>query len=101
MNVISRALRTTGRTVKGVATATAEVPAPALVVSAIGLFGLVDWPVVLAVSGGAFVWQRVNRTPDESSKDAAVSDEGARRNGSPQRASRTAPKTARSPASTA
>ena len=58
MTIIDRTFHTVGRAVKGAVTATAEVPAPALAMSAIGLFGLVDWPVVVAVSGSAFVLHR-------------------------------------------
>lgn len=73
MSVIGRTLRTAGRTIKGAATTTAEVPAPALAMSALGLFGLVEWPLVVAVGAGALVLQRINRTVDGS----AVAAEGS------------------------
>lgn len=73
MSFVSRTFRRLGRTVRGAATATAEVPTAALVVSTIGMFGLVDWPIVVSVSAGALVLQRIARTPDESSQDVEAS----------------------------
>jgi NAD/NADP transhydrogenase alpha subunit len=94
MNFVTRTFRTLGRTVRGAVTATAEVPTAALVVSTIGMFGLVDWPIVVSVSAGALVLQRIARTPDESSDVEAsqVAVPSTASNGSgPPKTSRKAP----------
>jgi NAD/NADP transhydrogenase alpha subunit len=70
MNFVTRTFRTLGRTVRGAVTATAEVPTAALVVSTIGMFGLIDWPIVVGVSAGAMVLQRFVRSTDDSPRDA-------------------------------
>src|SRR4051794_16199327 len=92
MNFVTRTFRTLGRTVRGVATATAEVPTAALVVSTIGMFGLVDWPIVVGVSAGALVLQRIARTPDESSdveaSQVAVPSAASNGSGPPKTSSR-------------
>lgn len=73
MSVINKTVRTVEHTVRGAATRTAEVPTAALAASALGLIGLIDWPIVVAVGAGAFVVQRMSRNSGESSQsDEAV-----------------------------
>src|ERR1700753_2433369 len=44
--------------------ATHSTPAAALAIGALGVAGLVEWPVLLAVGGGALLLQRLNRKPE-------------------------------------
>jgi hypothetical protein len=55
---------------RGLGTRSRAVPVVALAAGAIGAAGLVDWPLLLALGGGALVLQRMGRTPDESSQVA-------------------------------
>ncbi|ATA29738.1 putative transmembrane protein [Mycobacterium lepraemurium] len=46
---------------RGMNSGSHSTPAAALAFGALGVAGLVEWPVLLAVSGGALLLQRLNR----------------------------------------
>ena len=50
---------------RGIRSGSHSTPAAALALGALGVAGLVDWPVLLAVGGGALLIQRMNRKPEE------------------------------------
>jgi hypothetical protein len=49
---------------RGVKRGSHSTPAAALTLGALGLSGLVGWPVVLAVGGGALLLRRLGQHPD-------------------------------------
>lgn len=49
---------------KGINSGSHSTPAAALAIGALGVAGLVEWPVLLAVGGGALLLQRLNRKPE-------------------------------------
>lgn len=51
---------------RGVSTGSHSTPAAALAIGALGVAGLVEWPVLLAVGGGALLLRRLNRKPETS-----------------------------------
>ena len=53
---------------RGISSGSHSTPAAALAFAALGAAGLVEWPVLLAVGGGALVLQRLNRNHEEPSR---------------------------------
>jgi hypothetical protein len=49
---------------RGVGTGSHSTPAAALAIGALGVAGLVEWPVLLAVGGGALLLSKMNRKPE-------------------------------------
>ena len=49
---------------RGVSSGSHSTPAAALAMGALGVAGLVEWPVLLAVGGGALLLHRMLRKPD-------------------------------------
>ncbi|BBZ10829.1 hypothetical protein [Mycobacterium branderi] len=49
---------------KGINSGSHSVPAAALALGALGVTGLVEWPILLAVGGGALVLRQLNRQRD-------------------------------------
>lgn len=57
---------------RGVSTGSHSTPAAALTLGAIGVSGLVEWPLVLAVGGGAFVLRQLNRSDKAVTEPAST-----------------------------
>lgn len=55
---------------RGLSSGSHSAPAAALALGALGVVGLVEWPVLLAVGGGALLLQRLNRKSEPSSPQA-------------------------------
>jgi hypothetical protein len=53
---------------RGISSGSHSTPAAALALGALGVAGLVEWPVLLAVGGGALLLQRLNRKPEAPAK---------------------------------
>jgi hypothetical protein len=53
---------------RGVSTGSHSTPAAALAIGALGVAGLVEWPVLLAVGGGALLLRRLNQKPEAPAK---------------------------------
>jgi hypothetical protein len=53
---------------RGVSSGSRSTPAAALAIGALGVAGLVEWPVLLAVGGGALLLRRLNRKPEAPAK---------------------------------
>src|ERR1700742_4683495 len=51
---------------KGINSGSHSTPAAALAIGALGVAGLVEWPVLLAVGGGVLLLRRLNRKPEPS-----------------------------------
>src|ERR1700739_4559993 len=51
---------------RGVSSGSHSTPAAALAIGALGVAGLVEWPVLLAVGGGVLLLRRLNRQPEPS-----------------------------------
>lgn len=49
---------------RGISSGSHSTPAAALALGALGVAGLVEWPVLLAVGGGALLLQRLNHKPE-------------------------------------
>ncbi|MBW0015509.1 hypothetical protein [Mycobacterium sp.] len=49
---------------RGVSSGSHSTPAAALALGALGVAGLIEWPVLLAVGGGALLLHRMQRKPD-------------------------------------
>ena len=49
---------------RGVSSGSHSTPAAALALGALGVAGLVEWPVLLAVGGGALLLHRMHRKPE-------------------------------------
>src|SRR6201987_3705441 len=49
---------------RGVSSGSRSTPAAALALGALGVAGLVEWPVLLAVGGGALLLHRLSRRPE-------------------------------------
>lgn len=49
---------------RGLSTGNNPTPAAALAMGALGVTGLVDWPILLAVGGGALLLRTMNRQPE-------------------------------------
>ena len=76
---------------RGVSTGSHSTPAAALAIGALGVAGLVEWPVLLAVGGGALLLRRLNRKPEPSALAAKanlkpVPSEPAPKKAEPQKA---------------
>ncbi|WP_421842470.1 hypothetical protein [Mycobacterium sp.] len=50
---------------RGLDTGSRSTPAAALAMGALGVVGLVEWPILLAVGGGALLLRRMNHKPEE------------------------------------
>lgn len=53
---------------RGVSSGSHSTPAAALAIGALGVAGLVEWPVLLAVGGGALLLHRMHRNPEPPPK---------------------------------
>ena len=53
---------------RGVSSGSHSTPAAALAMGALGVAGLVEWPVLLAVGGGALLLHRMHRKPEPPPK---------------------------------
>ncbi|OBK25816.1 hypothetical protein A5634_26000 [Mycobacterium asiaticum] len=53
---------------QGLSTGSKSTPAAALALGAIGAAGLVEWPILLAVGGGALLLRKINQTPDQTNQ---------------------------------
>ncbi|ETW24417.1 membrane protein [Mycobacterium gastri 'Wayne'] len=51
---------------RGLSTGTKSTPAAALAIGALGVAGIVEWPILLAVGGGALLLRRLNKKPGDS-----------------------------------
>ncbi|WP_205876223.1 hypothetical protein [Mycobacterium camsae] len=49
---------------QGLSTGSRSTPAAALAIGAIGAAGLVEWPILLAVGGGALLLRKLNHPPE-------------------------------------
>lgn len=58
---------------RGLKSGSHSTPAAALTLGAIGVAGLVEWPVLLALGAGALVLQRIKPHPDGSETPAKAS----------------------------
>src|ERR1700744_6003138 len=57
---------------KGIDKGSHSTPAAALTLGAIGVAGLVEWPLLLAVGGGALLLRRLNNSHNDGSHIASV-----------------------------
>jgi hypothetical protein len=73
---------------RGVSTGSHSTPAAALAIGALGVAGLVEWPLLLAVGGGALLLRRLNRKPEVPAKASLkpVPSEPAPKKAAPQKA---------------
>jgi hypothetical protein len=73
---------------RGISSGSHSTPAAALAIGALGVAGLVEWPVLLAVGGGALLLQRLNRKPEGPAKASLkpVPSEPAPEKAAPQKA---------------
>ena len=55
---------------RGIDSGSHSTPAAALTLGALGVTGLVEWPLLLAVGGGALLLRRLNHSRDDGSKAA-------------------------------
>jgi hypothetical protein len=53
---------------RGISTGSHSTPAAALALGALGVSGLVEWPLLLAVGGGALLLRRMTRKPEAPAK---------------------------------
>jgi hypothetical protein len=53
---------------RGISSGSHSTPAAALALGALGVAGLVEWPILLAVGGGALVLHRLSRKPEPRPK---------------------------------
>lgn len=51
---------------QGISTGSKSTPAAALVLGAVGAAGLVEWPILLAVGGGALLLRKLNGAPAQT-----------------------------------
>jgi hypothetical protein len=49
---------------RGISSGSKSTPAAALAIGALGVAGIVEWPILLAVGGGALLLRRLNHKPD-------------------------------------
>ena len=57
---------------KGIDKGSHSTPAAALTLGAIGVAGLVEWPLLLAVGGGALLLRKLNSSHEDGSRLASV-----------------------------
>jgi hypothetical protein len=57
---------------KGIGSGSHSTPAAALTLGALGVAGLLEWPVVLAIGGGALLLRQLNNSHSNGSRDATV-----------------------------
>jgi hypothetical protein len=55
---------------RGIGSGSKSTPAAALAIAALGVTGLVEWPILLAVGGGALVLRKLSERPEESQSPA-------------------------------
>lgn len=84
---------------QGIGTGSKSTPAAALAIGAIGAAGLIEWPILLAVGGGALLLRKLNNAPEPAGVQAPakltpVPDEPAAAE-APKTPTKTATKTAR------
>jgi hypothetical protein len=53
---------------RGLSNGSHSTPAAALTLGALGVVGLVEWPVLLAIGGAALALRQLNRRPDDTTK---------------------------------
>jgi len=75
---------------RGVSAGSHSTPAAALALGALGVAGLVEWPVLLAVGGGALLLRRMSQKPEAPAKAnlKPVPNESAPEKAPPQKAAR-------------
>ncbi|BBZ37232.1 hypothetical protein MCNS_02950 [Mycobacterium conspicuum] len=57
---------------RGIGSGSKSTAAAALAIGALGVTGLVEWPILMAVGGGALVLQRMNRKPEDPAPKAKL-----------------------------
>jgi hypothetical protein len=57
---------------KGIGSGSHSTPAAALTLGALGVAGLLEWPVVLAIGGGALLLRQLNNGHSNGSHKASV-----------------------------
>lgn len=57
---------------KGIDSGSHSTPAAALTLGALGVTGLVEWPILLAVGGGALLLRRLNNSHNDGARIAPV-----------------------------
>jgi hypothetical protein len=57
---------------RGIGSGSHSVPAAALTLGALGVTGLLEWPVVLAIGGGALILRQLNNGHADGSHKASV-----------------------------
>ena len=57
---------------RGIDSGSHSTPAAALTLGALGVTGLVEWPLLLAVGGGVLLLRRLNHSRDDGSQAAPV-----------------------------
>ncbi|GFG63494.1 hypothetical protein MKUB_09840 [Mycobacterium kubicae] len=82
---------------RGISTGSKSTPAAALAIGAIGAAGLVEWPILLAVGGGALLLRRLNQTSENGGAPtkatlSPVPDAGEPEQAAPKKAPRKAAK---------
>ena len=75
---------------RGVSVGSHSTPAAALALGALGVAGLVEWPVLVAVGGGALLLRRMSQKPEAPAKAnlKPVPSEPAPQKASPQKPAR-------------
>ena len=53
---------------RGISSGSKSTPAAALTIGALGVAGLVEWPILLAIGGGALLLRRLNHKPEVPAK---------------------------------
>jgi hypothetical protein len=57
---------------KGIGSGSHSTPAAALTLGALGVAGLIEWPLVLAIGGGALLLRQLNNGHSDDSHKATV-----------------------------
>jgi hypothetical protein len=57
---------------KGIGSGSHSTPAAALTLGALGVAGLIEWPVVLAIGGGALLLRQLNNSHNNGARDASA-----------------------------
>jgi hypothetical protein len=57
---------------RGIGKGSHSVPAAALTLGALGATGLIEWPLVLAIGGGALILRQLNNGHSDGSHKASV-----------------------------
>ncbi|OBF92953.1 hypothetical protein A5791_13620 [Mycobacterium sp. 852002-51163_SCH5372311] len=86
---------------RGIGSGSKSTPAAALAIAALGVTGIVEWPILLAVGGGALVLRKLGEKPQEpqpptQTRLASVPDKPAAEKAAPRKtAAKTPAKTAK------